>query len=124
MSVTTSLVALVFIIVNGPFKLTAFKCLQRAKHGPTCSGGFALPTKHYLVGTTALNLRLMKIQHSHCKESNAEERSAGMERRRTPMAELTIPKENPANHEGDCVVVCRSVILLSHIVPHSFSRII
>lgn len=73
-SVTTGMVALGSIIVNSPVKPTVFKCLQRAKHGPTCSGGFVLPTKNYLVGTTALNLRLMKIQHSYCKES--KERNA------------------------------------------------
>lgn len=85
-SVTTSMAALVFIIVNGPIKPTVFKCLQHAKHGPTCSGDFVLPTKHYLVGTTALNLGAMKIQSSHCERikqrSPASEWKGSMDRRR------------------------------------------
>lgn len=76
MSVTTGVVALEFIIINGPIKPTVFKCLQHAKHGPTCSGGFVLPSKHYLVGTTALNPRLVKTQYFHCKESKAEDRGS------------------------------------------------
>lgn len=74
MSVTTGMVALVSVIVNSPVKPTVFKCLQRAKRGPPCSGGFVLPTKNYLVDTNALNLRLMKMQYSYCKES--KERNA------------------------------------------------
>lgn len=39
-------------------------------HGPTSSGVFMLSSKHYLVGTIALTLGLMKIQYSHCNNLN------------------------------------------------------